>query len=117
MPQNSFLLNMSLRDNILFGLPYETEKYREVIKICELIPDLKMLPAGDHTEIGERGINLSGGQKQRISIARIIYSNPDILLIDDALSALDANVGKKIFYNVFKNYAKGKTRLMTTHAL
>lgn len=117
VPQNSFLLNMSLRDNILFGLPYEVEKYRKILKICELIPDLKMLPAGDHTEIGERGINLSGGQKQRISIARIIYSDPDILLVDDALSALDANVGKKIFYNVFKDYAKDKTRLMTTHAL
>lgn len=63
-----------------------------------------MLPAGDKTEIGERGINLSGGQKQRISIARIIYADTDIILIDDALSALDANVGKSIFYNVFHKY-------------
>lgn len=63
IPQNSFLLNESLRNNILFGLPYEEEKYKNILKICELQADLKMLPAGDKTEIGERGINLSGGQK------------------------------------------------------
>lgn len=63
IPQNSFLLNASLRDNILFGLPYDEQKYKNILKICELAPDIKMLPAGDKTEIGERGINLSGGQK------------------------------------------------------
>lgn len=106
-----------MRDNILFGLPYDEKKYKNILKICELIIDIKMLPAGDKTEIGERGINLSGGQKQRISIARILYADTDIILIDDALSALDANVGKSIFYKVFHEYLKGKTRIMPTHAL
>ena len=69
------------------------------------------------TEIGERGINLSGGQKQRISIARITYSNSHIILIDDALSALDAHVGSKIFNDVFSGIMKDKTRIMVTHAL
>lgn len=76
-----------------------------------------MLPGRDQTEIGERGINLSGGQKQRISIARIAYSNSDIILIDDALSAVDAEVGKNLNELVFNGLFKNKTKIMATHAL
>lgn len=92
-------------------------KYKKIIKMCELEEDLEILPAGDQTQIGERGINLSGGQKQRISIARAVYSDSDIYLIDDALSALDAQVGKSIMKNVFKGHLKSKTRVIVTHLL
>jgi len=93
--QNSFLLNATLRDNILLFAEYDEERYKMcLIKAC-LLDDLRLLPAGDMTEIGERGINLSGGQKQRISIARALFANKDIYLVDDCLSALDAEVGKQ----------------------
>ncbi|CAG8848009.1 14296_t:CDS:2, partial [Racocetra persica] len=77
-PQTAWIQNATLRDNITFGLPFDEEKYRQVIKNCCLEPDLKILPAGDLTEIGEKGINLSGGQKQRVSIARALYYNAEI---------------------------------------
>ncbi|CAG8602800.1 21542_t:CDS:10 [Gigaspora margarita] len=92
-PQTAWIQNATLRDNITFGLPYNEEKYRQVIKDCCLEPDLKVLPAGDLTEIGEKGINLSGGQKQRVNIARAVYYNADIVLLDDPLSAVDAHIG------------------------
>jgi ATP-binding cassette subfamily C (CFTR/MRP) protein 1 len=82
--QEAFLLNSTVRNNILFGKPYDKELYEKVLKICELETDLESFQAGEFTEIGERGINLSGGQKQRISIARAVYSDSDIYLIDDA---------------------------------
>ena len=96
-PQLAFVQNATLRDNILFGKMYDESFYKQVIKICCLESDLDLLPNGDLTEIGEKGINLSGGQKQRINLARCIYSNSDIYLFDDSLSAVDANTGKKIF--------------------
>ena len=88
-----------------------------MIKICELEPDVEMLPGGHETEIGERGINLSGGQKQRVAIARAVYSESDIYVIDDCLSALDAYVGKNILDNVLNGELKGKTKIMVTHHL
>jgi len=96
-PQLAFVQNASLRDNILFGKEYDELFYKQVVKICCLESDLDLLPNGDLTEIGEKGINLSGGQKQRINLARCIYSNADIYLFDDSLSAVDANTAKKIF--------------------
>ena len=85
--------------------------------MCELTRDLEILPAGDMTEIGEKGINLSGGQKARVSLARAVYANKSIVLMDDPISALDANVKKKIFNNVFMGQLKDKTRILVTHAV
>lgn len=87
------------------------------MEVCELSRDLEILPHGDLTEIGEKGINLSGGQKARVSLARAVYSNSDLILMDDPISALDANVRKKIFQNVFLELLKDKTRVLVTHAI
>jgi ATP-binding cassette subfamily C (CFTR/MRP) protein 1 len=95
--QSSWILNATLRDNITFGSPYIKKKYDDIIRACQLTHDLSLLDAGDLTEIGENGINLSGGQRQRVSMARAAYSDADIVLFDDPLSALDPAVGKKVF--------------------
>ena len=119
IPQESFLINNTFRNNIIFGHEFNESKYKEVIKISQLEPDLKVIKGGEYAEIGEKGLNLSGGQKQRISIARAIYADTDIVLIDDSLSALDSHVGKSIFFNVFMNkfVNQGKTVIMCTHVL
>ena len=87
----------TLRENILFGTPFEQEWYDAVIDGCSLRPDFEMLPGGEQTEIGERGLNLSGGQKQRVALARAVYARRDIYLLDDPLSAVDANVGRSLW--------------------
>ena len=115
--QDPFLLNDTLKNNILFGKNLDDKRYQEVVKICQLESDLMLLSKGDMTEVGERGINLSGGQKQRIQIEREIYSDADIYLIDDCLSALDSQVGKDIFDLVLLGYLKDKTKIMVTHDL
>ena len=92
---------MTIRENILFGVPLDEEKYNRTIDICQLESDLKILKGGDLTEIGEKGINLSGGQKARISLARAVYANNDIVLMDDPISALDSHVKHKVFHHVF----------------
>ena len=91
--------------------------YNETIKVCQLKRDLEILPAGDLTEIGEKGINMSGGQKARIGLARAVYSDKDTILMDDPISALDADVKKKIFKQVLKQKFAGKTRVLVTHAI
>lgn len=85
--------------------------------MCELTRDLEILPGGDLTEIGEKGINLSGGQKARVALARAVYSDADIFFFDDPIAALDANVKKKIFNNLFLEKLKGKTRILVTHSV
>lgn len=134
VPQQAWIQNATLKDNILFGSELNEARYQQVIKACALLPDLEQLPAGDQTEIGEKvsalgtmgrqstcsrgqsccsvpaqcsemsflfqGINLSGGQKQRVSLARAVYSNADIYVLDDPLSAVDAHVGKYLFDHV-----------------
>lgn len=119
VPQQPWIMNATVRDNITFGHRFEPDFYNETIKVCALKPDLDMLISGDLTEIGERGINLSGGQKARISLARAVYARADIYLMDDPLSAVDAHVGKHIFDHVLskKGVLRNKTRVLVTHAI
>ncbi|XP_055108074.2 ATP-binding cassette sub-family C member 2 [Symphalangus syndactylus] len=119
VPQQSWIQNGTIKDNILFGAEFNEKRYQQVLEACALLPDLEMLPGGDLAEIGEKGINLSGGQKQRISLARATYQNLDIYLLDDPLSAVDAHVGKHIFNKVLgpNGLLKGKTRLLVTHSM
>ncbi|XP_044754617.1 multidrug resistance-associated protein 1 isoform X4 [Coccinella septempunctata] len=117
--QQAWIQNATLRDNILFGKIYDKDLYDKVVEACALKADLAMLPAGDQTEIGEKGINLSGGQKQRVSLARAVYADADIYYLDDPLSAVDSHVGKHIFEQVIgpKGILKKKTRVFVTHAI
>ena len=104
VPQTPFILNSTLRENITFGLPFDRKLYDRVIDCCCLRPDIVQLgPAGDLTEIGERGVTLSGGQKQRVSLARAAYCQPDVVLLDDPLSALDAGTSKRVFERLIKS--------------
>lgn len=98
--QNPWILNASVRDNILFGYEYDEKYYNQTIEACQLLYDLKILPDGDHTQVGEKGISLSGGQKARLSLARALYARADIYLLDDILSAVDNHVGKAIIEKV-----------------
>lgn len=95
--QTAWILNGTLRENILFGTPYDAARYKTAVHAAALADDLAVLPAGDATAIGEKGINLSGGQKQRVALARAIYADADVFLLDDPLSALDAHVGAEVF--------------------
>jgi ABC-type multidrug transport system fused ATPase/permease subunit len=115
--QQAWIQNASLRDNILFGLPWDEKRYNQVIETCALERDLSILAGGDLTEIGEQGINLSGGQKQRLSLARAVYSDADIYILDDPLSAVDAHVGKHLFEKCIKTELASKTRILVTHQL
>ncbi|XP_012560528.2 multidrug resistance-associated protein 1 isoform X1 [Hydra vulgaris] len=117
--QQPWIQNRSFRDNITFVSDYESNRYNKVVDACALKPDINSLPGGDRTEIGEKGINLSGGQKQRISIARAVYHNSEIYIMDDPLSAVDAHVGKHIFDQVIgsNGLLNKKTRILVTHNL
>ncbi|XP_035434175.2 multidrug resistance-associated protein 1 isoform X1 [Spodoptera frugiperda] len=117
VPQQAWIQNATLQDNILFGKPLDKQKYNNVIDMCALKPDFEVLPGGDQTEIGEKGINLSGGQKQRVSLARAVYCDADNYFLDDPLSAVDSHVGKHIFDKVLgpNGLLKNKTRVWVTH--
>ena len=116
-PQSAWIQNASVKENILFGQDYRRKWYNGVIDACALRPDLDMLPGGDLTEIGEKGITVSGGQKQRLNIARAIYFDSDIILLDDPLSAVDAHVGRHIMDEAICGLLKGKCRVLATHQL
>lgn len=92
-------------------------RYVQTIIACCLERDFEIMKAGDLTEIGEKGINLSGGQKARVTLARAVYANKDIILMDDPISALDSKVKKKIWKRVFQTMLKGKTRILATNAI
>ncbi|XP_063422857.1 ATP-binding cassette sub-family C member 3-like [Mytilus trossulus] len=117
--QEPWIQNLTIRDNILYGHEFVDRKYRKVIKNCCLRTDFKILPGGDETELGERGINVSGGQKQRINLARAVYCDSDIYLMDDPLSAVDSHVGKDLFDKVIGPHGmlKNKTRIFVTHGV
>ncbi|KAF5810680.1 putative ABC-type xenobiotic transporter [Helianthus annuus] len=117
VPQVSWIFNATVRDNILFGSPFEPTKYEKTLDVTALQHDLELLPGGDLTEIGERGVNISGGQKQRVSMARAVYSNSDVYVFDDPLSALDAHVGRQVFEKCIKEELRGKTRVLVTNQL
>lgn len=116
-PQHAWIQNATIRDNILFGKPYDAQRYNEVVMACALLPDFAALSGGDLTEIGERGITLSGGQKQRINIARAIYSDAGIVLLDDPLSAVDAHVGSHIFNEAICGLLRNRCIILATHQL
>ncbi|ODM95243.1 Multidrug resistance-associated protein 1 [Orchesella cincta] len=117
--QQAWIQNATLRNNILFGKPFDPTKYDKVVEACALKPDFEILPAGDKTEIGEKGINLSGGQKQRVATARAVYNNAEVYMFDDPLSAVDSHVGKHIFEKVLgpKGLLRKKTRVLVTHGI
>ncbi|KAF9384264.1 Multidrug resistance-associated protein 4 [Podila verticillata] len=117
VPHDAWLLNATLKENILFGSPFDRQKYNDILRVCALTRDLTLLSAGDETEIGERGINLSLGQRQRVSLARAVYSNADIMLLDDPLSGMDAQIGKHIFQECIKGYLAHKTVIYVTNQL
>eukprot|EP00271_Cylindrocystis_brebissonii_P007833 TRINITY_DN2165_c0_g1_i1.p1 TRINITY_DN2165_c0_g1~~TRINITY_DN2165_c0_g1_i1.p1 ORF type:complete len:1709 (-),score=349.89 TRINITY_DN2165_c0_g1_i1:1265-6391(-) len=117
VPQISWIFNATVRDNILFGLPYEAERYDRAIRVSALARDLDLLSGGDLTEIGERGVNISGGQKQRVSIARAVYADADVYFFDDPLSALDSHVAKQVFDECVHDALAGRTRVMVTNQL
>ncbi|KLO19974.1 P-loop containing nucleoside triphosphate hydrolase protein [Schizopora paradoxa] len=114
--QESWVQNETIRDNILFGSPFDEERYNKVIVQCGLERDLTLFEAGDRTEVGEKGLTLSGGQKARVTLARAIYSNADVILLDDVLAALDVHTARWVVENCFKgDLVKGRTILLVTH--
>ena len=112
-----WIQNGKFRDNVCFGSDFDERKYVETVLACQFETDLLLMPAGDLSEIGEKGINLSGGQKARISLARAAYKRPDVVIMDDPISALDTTTRKKIFDQVFQGILKDSTRVLVTHAV
>ncbi|XP_033209998.1 probable multidrug resistance-associated protein lethal(2)03659 isoform X2 [Belonocnema kinseyi] len=115
--QEPWLFAGSVRQNILFGRKYEQLRYEQVVKVCQLKRDFSLLPYGDKTIVGEKGISLSGGQRARINLARAVYADVDIYLFDDPLSAVDAHVGKRMFEDCIDRYLRNRTRILVTHQL
>ncbi|XP_043470082.1 probable multidrug resistance-associated protein lethal(2)03659 isoform X2 [Leptopilina heterotoma] len=113
--QDAWIFASSIRQNILFGRPMEKKRYETVINVCQLDHDIAMFPDRDQTLIGEKGMTLSGGQRARINLARAVYAEADIYLLDDPLSAVDTRVGRLIFQHCITEYLQGTTRILITH--
>ncbi|XP_050294676.1 ATP-binding cassette subfamily C member 4-like [Anthonomus grandis grandis] len=113
--QEPWLFTSNVRKNILFGLPHEKERYKQVVQVCALQRDFDELPFGDKTQVGEKGSALSGGQRARVALARAVYREADAYLLDDPLSAVDAHVANHLFEQCIQEYLKGKTRILVTH--
>lgn len=117
VPQIPWVFSGTVRENILFGLPFDEKRFQHVVHVCSLTKDLNDFVNGDVTEIGQRGVTLSGGQKARVGLARAVYSNADIFLLDDPLSAVDTKVGGKLFESCILGELSGRVRLLATHQL
>ncbi|KAL3847448.1 hypothetical protein ACJMK2_018354 [Sinanodonta woodiana] len=115
--QQPWVFSASLRQNITFGNLYKKSKYDQILKACALNKDIELMPNGDLTLIGDRGVSLSGGQRARVSLARALYMDADVYLLDDPLSAVDATVGKHLFERVIQGMLKDKPRILVTHQL
>ena len=113
--QTPWVFSGTVRENIVFGKQFNQEKFNKIIDVCNLGKDIESFPNRDLTEIGQRGVILSGGQRARVSLARAIYSDADIYLLDDPLSAVDAKVGKHLFDRCIKDFLAGRVRIMVTH--
>lgn len=113
--QEPWIISATVRENILMGKPLEEKRYHEVCEACCLAEDFAIMTHGDVTIIGDRGINLSGGQKARVALARAVYSDSDIYLLDDPLSAVDAHVGAKLMEKCICGFLSNKTRILVTH--
>ena len=113
--QDPWLYTGSVRENVLFGLPYRHDWYMEVIEACSMKRDIALFPYGDKTLVGEKGMSLSGGQKARINLARAVYADADIVLLDDPLSAVDARVGRHIFDKCIRGLLLHKCVILVTH--
>ena len=119
VPQSSWIMNASVKENIVFGHRWDPQFYDMTVKACALLDDFASLPDGDQTEVGERGISLSGGQKARLTLARAVYARADVYLLDDCLSAVDQHVGRHLIDNVLgpKGLLAGKTRILATNSI
>ncbi|KAL3867289.1 hypothetical protein ACJMK2_044503, partial [Sinanodonta woodiana] len=115
--QQYWVFSGTIRENILFGSPYDKTKYDQIVHCCALVKDIEHFRYGDLTLVGERGLCLSGGQKARVTLARCLYQDADIVLLDDPLSAVDTEVGRHLFNRCICDYLKGKTRILVTHQL
>ncbi|XP_051154778.1 probable multidrug resistance-associated protein lethal(2)03659 [Leptopilina boulardi] len=115
--QDPWIFSSSIRQNIIFAKPMDKQRYENVIKVCQLERDFALFPHKDQTIVGEKGINLSGGQRARIALARAVYADADIYLLDDPLSAVDARVGRLIFNDCIRSFLKNKTCILVTHQL
>ena len=115
--QIPWVFSGTFRENVLFGQPFNETKYNSILSACDLLKDVRSFPKGDLSHIGERGVSLSGGQRARVSLARATYSEADVFLLDDPLSAVDAKVGKHIFENCICGMLSGRLRILTTHQL
>ncbi|XP_066923803.1 ATP-binding cassette sub-family C member 4-like [Clytia hemisphaerica] len=115
--QEAWIFNGTIKYNITFGQHFNEERYNEVIKACALQRDLEILPLGDQTIVGERGVSLSGGQKARVNLARAVYADADIYIMDDPLSAVDAHVGRELYDKCVNGFLKDKVRILVTHQL
>ncbi|XP_078254928.1 ATP-binding cassette sub-family C member 10 [Rhinoraja longicauda] len=113
--QESWIQFATIRENILFGNPFDAQRYQEVIEICALSEDLEVLPNGDQTSVGESGVTLSGGQKARVALARAVYMDKDVYLLDDPLAAVDADVANHLMKNCILGFLKNKTVILCTH--
>ncbi|KAF2196793.1 multidrug resistance-associated protein 1 [Delitschia confertaspora ATCC 74209] len=119
VPQSAWVMNASVRENIVFGHRWDPHFYDKTVKACALTHDFASLPDGDQTEVGERGISLSGGQKARLTLARAVYARADVYLLDDCLSAVDQHVGRHLIDNVLgpKGLLASKTRILATNSI